>query len=165
MCSQVVIFFLLILPKQALSQQECGPLGVDPAQSLPTSGLYSTPVDSSTPGSNVLQTHTALSSGAYKLIMQRDCNLVVCKDGTQIVWQSWTAGQGRNCNLQLTEDGNLEIVEPVTEFVERKLWETGAAPGSIFGPFWLLLSVTGDIDVYATLLEAPVWSTVTYGLA
>lgn len=55
-----------------------------------------------------LYTGQSLTYGAYYLIMQSDCNLVLYDSGRP-VWATNTGGRGSNCRATMQKDGNFVV--------------------------------------------------------
>ncbi|WP_083338825.1 hypothetical protein [Chromobacterium sphagni] len=110
----------------------------DPAtmQNLPS--LQFTPPAHFAPGSSY-------TVGQYFLIFQTDGNLVLYKNGSQIIWSSGTAGSGAT-DIWMQADGNFVIYTN-----GRPVWQSGTAGTP--NPF-LAMQADGNLVVYGQL---PVW--------
>jgi len=86
--ASTLLFFLLLLSSNVMS--------------LSKQVLYS---------SETLKSGDSLRSGGLVLTMQKDCNLVLRKDGSRkVLWESHSAkGHHQHCTLHLTNHGALEI--------------------------------------------------------
>ena len=86
-------------------------------------------------------------NGYYKLIMQRDGNLVLYTKDGHVLWNTNTQGLDvEYCAMQ--EDGNLVLY---LEESARPVWasDTGGNPGS-----WLVVQNDGNLVIYK---PEPIW--------
>jgi len=74
----------------------CSAVAKDVGQTLPPDGVLDG-------GSN-----DQISAGSTRLVMQRDCNLVVYR-GDRVAWATRTNGRGSACRLVMQRDGNLVV--------------------------------------------------------
>lgn len=90
----------------------------------------------------------------YRLIMQRDGNLVIYDSGNRAVWASNTNGRGDGCRLVMQGDGNLVIYNPKNQPV----WASGTA-GKGNG-CRLVMQNDRNLVIYNSQ-GAPVWASNT----
>ncbi|HEY0052436.1 MAG TPA: hypothetical protein VGB49_03390, partial [Caulobacteraceae bacterium] len=91
------------------------------------------------------------SDGQVRLHMSRDCNLVL-ETRRQILWESRTSGQGRNCSLSIGRDGLVAIHDG-----GRRVWSSNARAYGDVG-----LVVQDDENLVAYEGRRAYWSTDTW---
>ncbi|XP_074586267.1 mannose-specific lectin 3-like [Curcuma longa] len=93
-----------------------------------------------------------LASRDYAFRVEADCNLVLNKAGTEVVWQSATAGRGAHCFARLDHRGQLAVVG---DHYLKVVWSSNSTAGA--GDYVLILQINGQAVVYGPVL----WSTST----
>lgn len=107
---------------------------------------------------NLLFAGQSISAGAelasrdYTFRVEADCNLVLNKAGTGVVWQSATAGRGAHCFARLDHRGQLAVV---SNHDLKAVWSSKSTAGE--GDYVLILQINGQAVVYGPV----VWSTST----
>jgi pseudomonalisin len=134
----------------------------------------------------ILWASTTQQSGAVRLVMRGDGNLVLLTGASDVVWNSETAGND-GASMQIQNDGNLVIYSRNAE----PIWATGAmdsvvgdklaagealeagqelrSPGAVTGGYrssygyTLKMQTDGDLVLYSNYFRQPVWATNTNG--